>query len=77
MAPPCNSPHCNRPRRRVEVVQGSQELLQRRRGQVRLVERHLVEEVVGNVGGSDLVVEVIEYAVVAVNGGQRACTSKN
>tara|TARA_B110000305_G_C19259128_1_gene548642 strand:+ start:310 stop:420 length:111 start_codon:yes stop_codon:yes gene_type:complete len=36
-----------------------------------------VEEVVGNVGGSDLVVEVIEYAVVAVNGGQRACTSKN
>ena len=56
----------------VVVVEGAKELLDGGGRDVGLVEGHLMEEVVGDVCGADLVVEVVEYPVGPVDGAQRA-----
>merc|ERR1739838_490961 len=65
-------PHCQVPGRRIIVVQAHwlQVCLERSGGLVCSVERHLMEQVVGYVGGPDLVMEEVKYAIWTVNGGE-------
>ena len=67
-----DAPHGLVPRSRVVVVQslGTQVVLESGGGNVGLVEGHLVEEMVGDVGGADLVMEEVEDSVGSVDGGE-------
>ena len=69
-----DAPRRDRPRRGIVVVQalGLQVCLERRRRLHRVVARQVGEEVVGHVGGSDVVVHPVEDAVRAVDGAQPA-----
>ena len=69
-----DAPHGLVPGRWVVVVQslGAQVVPEGGGGDVGLVEGHLVEEMVGDVGGTDLVMEEVEDAVGAVDGGEGA-----
>ena len=62
-------PHGDGPGSGVVVVQRSEEVFDGEGRLVGSVERHLVEEVVGDVSAPDLVVEEVEDPVRAVDGG--------
>mmetsp|Transcript_32290 Transcript_32290/g.95123 ORF Transcript_32290/g.95123 Transcript_32290/m.95123 type:complete len:504 (+) Transcript_32290:144-1655(+) len=69
-----DAPHGHVPRGGIVVVQalGTEVVPEGGRGEVGPVEGHLVEEVVGDVGRADLVMEEVEDAVGSVDGGKGA-----
>lgn len=68
VASSCDLPHSFVPWHGVIVVKRSKELLDGGGGDISLVERHLMEEVVGYMCRSDLVVEEVEDTIWSVNG---------
>mmetsp|Transcript_22666 Transcript_22666/g.34573 ORF Transcript_22666/g.34573 Transcript_22666/m.34573 type:complete len:127 (-) Transcript_22666:866-1246(-) len=72
MAAISNSPQGLVPRHGVVVVKslGLKERLNSSSGFISLVERHLVEQVMSDMGGSDLVVEEAENSIWSIDGGE-------
>eukprot|EP01083_Nonionella_stella_P144433 450947_1 len=67
-----NSPHGLVPGHGIVVVKslGLKECLNSGSGLVSLVERHLMEQVMSDMGGSDLVVEEAKNSIWSVNSGE-------
>eukprot|EP01083_Nonionella_stella_P144432 450946_1 len=72
MAAISNSPHGLVPGHGIVVVKSLRlkERLNSSSGLISLVERHLVEQMMSDMGGSDLVVEEAENSIWPINGGK-------